>query len=95
MSNRMIKILQTFTPDVGAYSIDKSFLDLSPLPSSPVQHLRNESTTPIINILVTIGIASTKTLETESSLKQRASYIWIIGRALAPKLKKAWFIYGT
>jgi nucleotidyltransferase/DNA polymerase involved in DNA repair len=46
MSNRMMKILQTFTPDIAAYSIDKSFLDLSPLPSSPVQPLRKESTTP-------------------------------------------------
>ena len=85
----MMKILQTFTPDIAAYSIDKSFLDLSPLPSSPVQHLHNESTTPIINILVTIGIASIKTLEINHSLKlTTASDIWKIGRARALKLKK-------
>ena len=83
----MMKILQTFTPDIATYSIDKSFLDLSPLPSSPVQHLHNESTT-LIGIPFTIDIASTKTLEIESSLKQAASYIWRIGRALALKLKK-------
>lgn len=34
-----------------------------------------------------LGIASTNTLEIESSLRQAASYIWIIGRALALKLK--------
>ena len=82
-----MKILQTFTPDIAAYSIDKSFLDLSPLPSSPVQHLHNESTI-LIDIPFTIDIASTKTLEIESSLKQAVSYIWIIGRALTLKLKK-------
>jgi nucleotidyltransferase/DNA polymerase involved in DNA repair len=94
MSNRMMKILQTFTPDIAAYSIDKSFLDLSPLPSSPVQHLHNESTT-LIGIQFTIDIASTKTLEIESSLKKAASYIWIIRTRACTKTKKAWFIYGT
>ena len=71
----MMKILQTFTPDVGVYSIDKAFLYLSPLPSLSVQHLRKESTTPI-GIPFTIGALRRQIhLKLNLYLRQAASYM--------------------
>jgi len=65
LSNRMINILQTFTPDVEVYSIDEAFIDLSPLPcfdyAAFAQKIHN-TLLKHIGIPVTIGIAPTKTL---------------------------------
>ncbi|MES2252239.1 MAG: Y-family DNA polymerase [Pseudomonadota bacterium] len=65
LSNRMMHILQKFTPDVDIYSIDEAFLDISRL------HIHNhtyfaqsiyETVLKYIGIPITIGIAITKTL---------------------------------
>ena len=61
----MVRILQTFTPDVEVYSIDEAFLDLSRLPITDYTHVARTIYSTIlqhIGIPVTIGIAPTKTL---------------------------------
>ncbi len=65
LSNRMIKMLQTFTPDVDVYSIDEAFLDLSPLPHLNCAAFAQKIYDTIlkhIGIPVSIAIALTKTL---------------------------------
>ncbi len=65
LSNRMMCILQTFTPDVEIYSIDEAFLDLSHLPLTDYDSLAKEiydTVLKYIGIPITIGIAPTKTL---------------------------------
>jgi len=65
LSNRMMCILQTFTPDVEIYSIDEAFLDLSHLPLTEYDSLAKkmyDTVLKYIGIPITIGIAPTKTL---------------------------------
>jgi DNA polymerase V len=65
LSNRMMRILQTFTPDVDIYSIDEAFLDLSRLRINNYVSFGQSIYDTIlqhIGIPITIGIASTKTL---------------------------------
>ena len=65
LSNRMMCILKTFTPDVEIYSIDEAFLDLSHLPLIEFDSLAKSMHSTIlkyIGIPITIGIAPTKTL---------------------------------
>lgn len=65
LSNRMMQILQTFTPDIEIYSIDEAFLNLSTLPYSNYNILAQSIYDTIfkqIGIPITIGIGPTKTL---------------------------------
>ena len=65
LSNRMMCILQTFTPDVDVYSIDEAFLDVSHLPITDYTTFARTIHKTIlkhIGIPITIGIAPTKTL---------------------------------
>lgn len=65
LSNRMMAILQTFTPDVEVYSIDEAFIDLSRLPITDFNVLAKSMYDTVlkqIGIPITIGIAPTKTL---------------------------------
>ena len=65
LSNRMMTILKTFTPDVEVYSIDEAFLDLSHLPLDKYDDLAQSMYETVLNYIgipITIGIAPTKTL---------------------------------
>lgn len=65
ISNRMMHIMQQFTPDVEIYSIDEAFLDLSRLPITDYSCFAQSIYDTIfkyIGIPITIGIACTKTL---------------------------------
>jgi DNA polymerase V len=81
LSNRMMTILQTFTPDVEIYSIDEAFLDLSRLPLTDLDTLAQsmyDTVLKFIGIPITIGIASTKTLAKVANRvakKQRKTHI--------------------
>jgi DNA polymerase V len=61
----MIKILQSFTPDIEIYSIDKPFLNLSPLLHVNHKNLAESIFHTVlkqIGIPITVGIGPTKTL---------------------------------
>jgi DNA polymerase V len=83
LSNRMMTILKTFTPDVEVYSIDEAFLDLSRLPHSDFNVLAKSMYDAVlkqIGIPITIGIASTKTLAkvaNRCAKKQRSTHLII------------------
>ncbi len=65
LSNRMMHILQSFTPDVDIYSIDEAFLDISRLPINDYALFAEsiyDTILKYIGIPITIGIAPTKTL---------------------------------
>ena len=65
ISNRMMSILQSFTPDVEIYSIDEAFLNLSFLPIAEYNSLCKtmyDTVLKQIGIPITIGVSSTKTL---------------------------------
>ncbi len=65
LSNRMMHILQNFTPDVDIYSIDEAFLDISRLHVSGYSLFSQsiyDTVLKHIGIPITIGIATTKTL---------------------------------
>jgi beta-hydroxyacyl-ACP dehydratase FabZ len=65
LSNRMMKILQTFTPDIEIYSIDEAFLNLAPLPCDKYETLAQcvyYTVLKEIGIPITVGIGPTKTL---------------------------------
>lgn len=81
LSNRMMCILQTFTPDVEIYSIDEAFLDLSHLPLIEFDSLAKSMCLAVlkhIGIPITIGIAPTKTLAKVANRvakRQRSSHL--------------------
>lgn len=65
LSNRMMHIMQQFTPDVEIYSIDEAFLDLARLPIKNYSSFARSIYDTILKYLgipITIGIACTKTL---------------------------------
>jgi DNA polymerase V len=65
LSNRMMQILQTFTPDIEMYSIDEAFLNLAPLTCVDFTVLAQSMYDTIlkqIGIPITVGIGPTKTL---------------------------------
>lgn len=64
MSNRMMRILQTFTPDIEIYSIDEAFLNLKGIETDLKEYAKQIKNTvqKNIGIPVGVGIASTKTL---------------------------------
>lgn len=65
MSNRVMDVLATFTPTLEMYSIDESFLDVSPIsPSDHYLHaIRMRSTVRrYTGIPISVGIGPTKTL---------------------------------
>ncbi len=85
ISNRMMTILQTFTPDVEVYSIDEAFLDLSRMPITDYDLLAKSMYDTVfkqIGIPITIGIASTKTLAK-------------VANRCAKKLRKTYIIIST
>ncbi|HZH32964.1 MAG TPA: Y-family DNA polymerase [Pyrinomonadaceae bacterium] len=68
MSQRVMGVLQSFTPDVEIYSIDEAFMQLavrphgdSPVPRAPGREIR-ERVRHDTGVPVTVGIAETKTL---------------------------------
>lgn len=65
LSNRVMKILQSFAPEVEVYSIDEAFMDLSSHKYTDLfllgQQIR-DTVKNAVGIPVTIGIAATKTL---------------------------------
>lgn len=65
LSSRVMKILQSFAPEVEVYSIDEAFIDLSTHTYTDLfqlgQQIR-ETVKNAVGIPVTIGIAPTKTL---------------------------------
>ncbi|MDR0327488.1 MAG: Y-family DNA polymerase [Planctomycetaceae bacterium] len=65
MSNRIMKILQHWTPNVDIYSIDEAFLDLTLHGNISVDSLMNEivsTVTKWTGIPVSLGVGSTMTL---------------------------------
>ncbi len=64
MSNRMMKTLQTFSPDIEVYSIDEAFLNLKGIQTNLTEYAKQIKATiqKNIGIPVGIGIANTKTL---------------------------------
>ncbi|MES2608429.1 MAG: hypothetical protein V4544_06860 [Pseudomonadota bacterium] len=81
ISNRMMTILRTFTPDVEVYSIDEAFIDLSHHPLTDVNIMAKtmyDTVLKYIGIPITIGIAPTKTLAkvaNRMAKKQRTTYM--------------------
>ena len=65
ISNRIMALLGTFTPEIEVYSIDEAFLDLGGVPTEKIeQYARNiaKVVKQQTGVPVSIGIASTKTL---------------------------------
>jgi DNA polymerase V len=64
MSNRMMKILQTFSPDIEVYSIDEAFINLKGIQTDLTEYAKRIRATiqKNIGIPVGVGIAKTKTL---------------------------------
>lgn len=63
MSNRVMTILSSYTPDIEIYSIDEAFLDLSGFDKLPAYGRKIVKTaTQCTGIPVSMGIAPTKTL---------------------------------
>ena len=65
MSQRVMTILQKFTPTLEVYSIDEAFLDLTGIPVSGLEQIGRQVNRTVgkwTGIPVSIGIASTKTL---------------------------------
>ena len=65
MSNRMIKILKTFSPRIEVYSIDESFMALTGVQSCDLEHIAMNIKKAIhqyIGIHVSVGISLTKAL---------------------------------
>ena len=65
MSNRVVGILEQFTPNLEVYSIDESFLDLSGFESRGLEAYGREIRQRIsdwLGLAVCVGIAPTKTL---------------------------------
>jgi len=64
MSNRMMKTLQTFSPDIEVYSIDEAFIGLAGIQVDLTDYAKRIKTTiqKNIGIPVGVGIANTKTL---------------------------------
>ncbi|MDA3954328.1 MAG: Y-family DNA polymerase [Bacteroidales bacterium] len=65
MSNRIIRVLETFTPRIEVYSIDESFLDLTGFKYDNLEKLGSEIKRTVkqyIGIDVSVGISKTKAL---------------------------------
>jgi len=64
MSNRMMKTLQTFSPDIEVYSIDEAFINLKGIQTDLTEYAHRIKATiqKNIGIPVGVGIANTKTL---------------------------------
>lgn len=64
MSNRVMSVLASFTPDIELYSIDEAFLSLHNMPYNLQEYGRYivRTTTRYTGIPVSMGIAPTKTL---------------------------------
>ncbi len=65
MSNRVMKILEQFSPDVQIYSIDEAFIDLSHVKINDLYEYGKNIRNTILKwtgLPVSVGIASTKTL---------------------------------
>lgn len=64
MSNRMMKTLQTFSPDIEVYSIDEAFINLKGIQTDFTEYAKLIKATiqKNIGIPVGVGIANTKTL---------------------------------
>lgn len=65
ISNRIIRVLETFTPRIEVYSIDESFLDLTGFEYDNLEKLGSEIKRTVkqyIGIDVTVGISKTKAL---------------------------------
>ena len=92
LSNRMMNILQSFTPDVDIYSIDEAFLDISRLPINDYALFAEsiyDTILKYIGIPITIGIAPTKTLAkiaNRISKKQQKTHVLI---ATQPEINSA------
>ncbi|RPH27823.1 MAG: Y-family DNA polymerase [Bacteroidales bacterium] len=64
MSNRMMKTLQNFSPDIEVYSIDEAFINLKGIQTDLTEYAKRIKVTiqKNIGIPVGVGIANTKTL---------------------------------
>lgn len=65
ISNRIVRVLETFTPRIEVYSIDESFLDLTGFEYDNLEKLGSEIKRTVkqyIGIDVTVGISKTKAL---------------------------------
>lgn len=65
MSNRMIRILKTFSTRIEVYSIDESFMDLSGIQTDRLEHIAKnirKTIMQLIGIQVSVGISTTKAL---------------------------------
>lgn len=65
LSNRVMKVLSTFTPNIEIYSIDEAFLDLSAMVGVDLYQyglLIKKTVQQHVGIPVSVGIAPTKTL---------------------------------
>lgn len=92
MSNRVMSILHTFSPDQEVYSIDESFLDLSGFGSRDLIQYGQQMRKRILKwtgLPVSVGIASTKTLSKLANhcAKKRPSFNGVCNFNTMPDLE--------
>ncbi len=84
LSNRMMKILRSFSDEVEVYSIDEAFVNLNGLIGDPDVIARNikETVYQNINIPVGVGVAPTKTLaKVANKLAKKNEGVFVIDTA--------------
>jgi DNA polymerase V len=72
MSDRVLKILSSFVPQMEVYSIDEAFLDMTKMPYGNLQSLGRKIRNTVLQhtgIPVSIGMAATKTLAKIANLQ--------------------------
>lgn len=81
MSNRMMKTLQTFSPDIEVYSIDEAFINLKGIQADFTEYAKLIKATiqKNIGIPVGVGIANTKTLaKIANKIAKRQNGVFVI-----------------
>lgn len=94
MSNRMMKTLQQFSPDIEVYSIDEAFVNLSGIQVNLEDYGRQIRATILknIGIPVGVGIANTKTLaKIASKLSKKSKGVFVIDS----EVKHEWALKNT
>ncbi len=94
MSNRMMKILNQFSPDIEVYSIDEAFVNLSGIQVNLDDYGKQIRSTILknIGIPVGVGIASTKTLaKVANKLSKKNKGVFVIDS----EAKREWALKNT
>ena len=85
ISQRVMEILSSFSPDIEIYSIDEAFLDLSNFPDNKIEDAGYEIRSIVLKwtgIPTSIGIAKTKTLSKVANhiaKKKKSGVVSLIG----------------